>query len=1413
MALVPAPLTVRTSDSQNAEDGVFGAGWTSAYDARATEYLGTGGGSQKASLIRQVYLTTEDNRVLTFESTAGGSFVQSWPPSDAPNRMIDIGTGYALELNGDPYVRYYRGSDGRLEKLTEIVGGREYTIVYDGATGMPTEVVDSIGGPIATFLNVDGLVREIAVGGETVTYEYGDDTTLDMVAAASQPWRSYSYSAERQLTEAADGSGRLIQGFGYTDGWATSSTSASKSINSVGWGGTGPRSPAVGEKMVRTDSAEGASTYYFLQQVAGKERVVEVVGECACSGNDRIYAYDALGNVVLEQDGRGYITRRDFLGDGRVLQQESGLHTAGCDPADFPEDPTACRLTVDELRLINPENLVSGAASNAQWYAYEDPAWPTRPTQVCRQSVLQLDGESDRVTCRSIFYHQASGQWATIAETGWTGVSPEDAVFETRTTIRTFYSAAVTLPVFEPGGAFDPSWLAEPQPVDMVRSSDGPREDVNDIRKYVYYPEVETVPADWRGRLAAEMDPLGFVTRYEDYDEWGNARRIVGPTGVVTERSFDRYGRVLTSTLVAGAGCDPVDDPLCSENLVTNTTYEPGGGPLATVTSPGGAVTEYAYDDFGRVLTTDRGPGPGDMRERLENEYDPVTGLKIRDSRLAREAGWVERSRTEYDHYLNGQLVLVERPRFDNDQDPSAEHYTYDVAGRIETVQDPNHTAPNVQYEYDDLGRLETVWQVLDADAAVWIETAYAYDSDGNLIAVTDAEGNTTKYVVDDFGQTVRIDSPVTGITDMTYDPADNLVTRSDGRGVMSINTFDAGGRLVSVVYDDGVTSEELSYEYDGAGRRTLAVSADVEQNFTHSRRGLVLTARQTVDGTTHETRYSYDLDGQLERVTYPSGREVTFETDYAGRPNTITSVPPGGGSPVVVADNLEYLPFGPASHLELGPVAGRVIEERGHDWQYRRSAQTAVGPGATGLLDLEYDYDAAGNLITRTDHLGDRGAGYGYDDLSRLTGASWADAKRVYEYDTIGNLERLGVDEGLTGEGEVVFGYAANPAGGNSAVLESTETRQGGSPLSSYVVESDDIGNVTSDGLTTFDYDAQNHLGSRALKGVTIENTYSADGRLARSTRSDTGAATDIVLEAAGRRLAKLEGGAWRDYVYLGDQLLAYFDDGEAEPTQVLADHIGMPMMAVDSSGTVVRQALSEPYGELRGEVGLSADPGLRYPGQWQDELDLEGDCVGVDCNMPGPLEDSYSLFENGYRWYVPRWGRYGQADPLGRETGEHLYGYAISNPFGRIDPSGLQSAGVDVCVRPFTVFPRGMSWWNSPVNHAYLQIGSWTAGFQADDIVHIPEDDPTHPGRKCWSADRAETGSLLDGTDCRCATDDQIQTCVKNRAIQGSKPGGFSSYNFFFSNCGDWAQNTLKNCCLSARIPGHWYLPYVPW
>jgi len=465
------------------------------------------------------------------------------------------------------------------------------------------------------------------------------------------------------------------------------------------------------------------------------------------------------------------------------------------------------------------------------------------------------------------------------------------------------------------------------------------------------------------------------------------------------------------------------------------------------------------------------------------------------------------------------------------------------------------------------------------------------------------------------------------------------------------------------------------------AGRRTRSESADVIQTFTHTRRGQVLTADQQIGGSTRHTAYTYTLDGAPDTITYPSGRVLTNTPDFAGRPTAITATPPGGGTPVTVLADAAYLPQGPAETLQLGPAAGRVSETLAHDWQYRRTAQSVVGPGSSTLLDLAYGYDAAGNLTALTDNAGTRTAAYAYDDLGRLTGVTWADGTRSWAYDAIGNVTRLDVDTGLPGEGQVDYAYQVNPEGNNTPLLQSVSATSGGSPLWTSTLSTDPAGNITTDGVSAYTYDLRNHLHDRQLPAATSQHTFDASGRRVETLRSDTGTNTELIVGPAGERLAKLEDTAWRDYVWLGNRLIAYFDQGDTDPTLVFTNHIGMPLLATDGTGAPVWQAKAEPYGQLRGTVNKPHDPALRYPGQWQDELDLESTCTGDNCTLPGPLEQSFSLFENGYRWYRPDWGRYTQADPLGLRGGMNLFVYVGSSPLYFVDEDGLFAIDQSCC------------------------------------------------------------------------------------------------------------------------------------
>jgi len=53
------------------------------------------------------------------------------------------------------------------------------------------------------------------------------------------------------------------------------------------------------------------------------------------------------------------------------------------------------------------------------------------------------------------------------------------------------------------------------------------------------------------------------------------------------------------------------------------------------------------------------------------------------------------------------------------------------------------------EYGYDGLGRLTEVRQFLDGET---LTTSYTYDSQGNKLTQTDAEGRTTRWSYDSWG-------------------------------------------------------------------------------------------------------------------------------------------------------------------------------------------------------------------------------------------------------------------------------------------------------------------------------------------------------------------------------------------------------------------------------------------------------------------------------------------------------------------------------------------------------------------------------------------------------------------------------------------------------------------------------------
>jgi RHS repeat-associated protein len=1264
----PSPFA-RSYDSSRAVAGVFGTGWTSLFDAWASRSVVNG--------YDTVIVRTESGGRSIFRKE-GGVWTYLWPTlrTGGATLIEDAAGGLNYRVAGSALVRRYL--NGRLVELRNVTDGRATRIDYSQQQNGTIAVTDSRGNWSSTVTLTGGLVTAIAVDGHPElawTYSYTDGQLQTVSLDGAGTWRTYEYTGAR-LSAVRDAAGLLIESHAYDSvGRGVTSIGATGDITNVEYPAT-----ANSTTTTRVIYATGATDSYEQSFHGGQQATTSVTGGCtSCGARDSVYALDENGRALRQQGADGYITARTYDDAGRVVFEQSYERPSDCDPA---TDAARCRLTSDALATVA---LTPTSSTTSVTYAYNDPNWPDKPTRVTMPSVRVASA----VVPTDLVYHPGSGAILSKSTTGYTG-SPT-AQLVTRTTTTAYYGDAGvgSSPAFDPGGAFDPAWLQLPQPPLLPKSIDGPRTDESDITSFVYYPIDSSVPAELRGHLAAVQNAEGHVTRYENYDVFGNVERAVNANGVITVMTYDKLGRVLTSTMQGIAGCDVSADPLCATDLTNTTAYAPQLGRVQSTTRPGSGTTVSTYDDRGRVRTVSRGPVSRSLAEQIEYTYDPATGLKSLERLLAYDSGsWTEKKRESNAYDALQQLQTVTHA------DGTALHYMYDPAGRLVGTRDEDDASPSVTYRYDPAGRTDRVQQAWSGAAGGTIATSYEYDTAGNLTAVTDPNGNRTTYVYDDFGQMVEQTSPVTGTTRYAFDESGNLISLTDSNNATTVRTYDSLNRVLSARSTSGRASETVSWSYDdttaetfGIGRLAAMTDPAGSTGYTYERRGLLRSETRVAQGSpqSYITSYAYDADGNRAAIAYPSGATtIQYTYDYAGRPLSATT----SGTTLVSA--AQYLPFGPPTKLAFGNGTTQTLQ---YDARYRLTGN-ALATATSVLAQYAYGYDAVSN-ITRIDDVTNPGynRAFSYDELNRLTGTTtgfelWRTS--AYTYDAMGNV--LFMTQGVENTDPEPMTTARQ-----KSVLKKTTTFE-------YAGTLPKLQNVTELGATRpVSYDAAGNE-----THYLVDRTYSPRNLFASMQQADEAGGAphrlDFSYDGRGLRVARKESpangpasSATRRYFYTPElRLLAStYDDGASVWEPVLgssavaknfrdefvwfgdrriaqiapatgasairytfADHLGTPLLQTDSTGQVVWRVEYEPFGNVHEvRAGVRNSQPLRFPGQ---------DAVVA---WDGGAEENYNIF----RWYRSGWGRYTQPDPLGLKGGLGLYTYTENRPTTMVDPLGL--------------------------------------------------------------------------------------------------------------------------------------------
>ena len=888
-----------------------------------------------------------------------------------------------------------------------------------------------------------------------------------------------------QITEAIDSHGRSLE-FSYLDGRLVDMTAPDgglyRYVYDSGFAGAPGNSRLIGVEYPAAGGSPEVESYVYedARYPFGLTGIVDENGDRHVT-----WAYDTeLRATLSEQAGGADRTEFVYHGDGsrtvtgplgqptiyRFTQQLGLPRVTSAERQATLNVPAATRtMTYDANAFLDTRTDWSGTVTD---YDHDSRGLQVQRIEAVgtpqQRTIATTWHPTFRVPTRIVapnvtteMTHDGSGRLLTRTETDTTShIVPYATNGRTRTWTYTYNAAG------------------------LVETVNGPRTAVTDITTYAYTPE---------GYLQRVTNALGQVTEVTAHTGRGLPASITDANGVVTDMTYDDRGRLLSRTVRDPGGNAYLD-------AVTNFTYD-GVGQIQTIRRPDGSELTYEYDAAHRVTAVSNGLG-----ERIEYGLDAM-GNRASET-VKSDTGAIVRSQTAVFDDLGRLLQSLGALS-------QTTAYAYDDDGNMESVTDPLSRVTG--QAFDALHRLVTVTDAAVPTAGI---TIYGYDAADNLVDVTDPRGLQTLYTVDGFGLRIRTDSPDTGITDFEYDLAGNMTRRTDARGVVAEYSYDALNRPTAQTFP-AAPAENVTWTYDdpapganGIGRLTGIADESGSTAIAYDHRGNVAQETRTIGGVAYATGYDYDRADNLQTVTYPTGRVVTYWRDREGRVATVTTRAGATAPDYALAWDMAYRPFGP---LEGFTFANGLEVALGYDLDGRLTdIETGPGGAAPTVQDLTYTYDDANNILAIADALDlARDQGFGYDELDRLISASGLYGALGYDYDAVGNRTLRTIDDGVTTSSE---SYAADAF---SNQLD--QIAIGGTPSRTLIHS--DSGQITADDrngvVYDYGYDNSDRMTSVTVGGVaTAGYVHNALGQ--RVVKDVTGIVTHFHYDRAGRLIAE---------------------------------------------------------------------------------------------------------------------------------------------------------------------------------------------------------------------------------------------------------------------------------------------------
>jgi RHS repeat-associated protein len=643
--------------------------------------------------------------------------------------------------------------------------------------------------------------------------------------------------------------------------------------------------------------------------------------------------------------------------------------------------------------------------------------------------------------------------------------------------------------------------------------------------------------------------------------------------------------------------------------------------------------------------------------------------------------------------------------------------FTFSGAGDLLKLTDGKNQTTT--WNYDTYGRVTN-----KLDAANNVLFLYTYDADGRLQTRWTPAKGTTSYGYDNVGNLLTINYPQSTIN-LAYDLLNRLTNMVDAAGTTSYS-YDAASQLLS---EDGPwSSDTVSYTYVNRLRKSLSVQAPNGSSWSQTYGYDPVKRLTNITSVAGSFGYAYDaLRSTLPAlVALPNGSVITNTYDGSARllstriVNSVGSLLNSHAYTYNQANQRTQQVFTAGNYVNYGydPI-GELTSAKGKE----ASAADRLNE------QLGYAYDAAGNLNFRTNNA--LLQAFSVNNLNELTTETNSGSITVAGTTTSAATDVTVYDQGQPPTQSAAALYAdstfASLSGfplnnGNNvftAVAHDSLGRADTATVTTYLPATNSFtydlnGNLLSDGLRSFEYDAENQL-----TNVMVTNAWKSefvyDGKMRRRIRREYTWQSSIgdwqlssetryiydgnvaiqerdvnnlpqVTYTRGRDLSgSLQGaGGIGGLLARTDHHLSTINSPQST-SYYHADGNGNITCLVNTKQVLVAKYIYDPFGNILSQSGSLADANL-YRFSSKEFHALSG------------------LVYYLYRFYDPTMQRWLNRDPLanGRlsadstelmdnvvgpfelSNGGNLYHYVYNNPVNRFDPFGLDVWIIRSCSWP---------------------------------------------------------------------------------------------------------------------------------